>query len=64
MDLPLRTKAAALRCPKCHGCDVVHSLRHGMMDLVMHRFGREPRHCRFCGRRFYIDPKKIGQAEP
>jgi hypothetical protein len=48
-----------LRCPACFNRDVVESLRRGILDQLMHRLGREPRHCRFCGRRFYVNTKKM-----
>lgn len=48
-----------LRCPACFHRDIVNSLRRGLLDALMFRLGKEPRHCRSCGRRFYIDPRKI-----
>jgi hypothetical protein len=52
-----------LRCPACFNRDVVESLRRGPVDALMYRLGREPKHCRFCGRRFYVSIKKTGPAE-
>jgi hypothetical protein len=45
-----------LRCPRCFGKDIVPSMPRGVLDWLMHRTGRIPRHCRFCGKRFYILP--------
>jgi hypothetical protein len=42
------------RCPRCFGKDIVPSKPRGWRDAVMLAFGRIPRHCRFCGRRFYF----------
>jgi hypothetical protein len=47
------TAANELRCPQCHGKDIVPSLPHGVWDAIMSGMGRVPRHCRFCGRRFH-----------
>jgi hypothetical protein len=47
-----------LRCPRCSSLDVVHSHRQGMIDALMYRMGSVPRHCRYCGRRFYVDRAK------
>jgi len=42
-----------LRCPRCFGKDIVPSRPRGIVDALMTRFGRVPRHCRACGKRFY-----------
>jgi len=43
-----------LRCPRCFGKDVVSTTSRGLVDSLMRRFGKVPRHCRFCGKRFYV----------
>jgi Zn finger protein HypA/HybF involved in hydrogenase expression len=54
VDLHIEIKPGELRCPTCFRRDIVPSLQRGVRDAVMAYFGREPRHCRSCGRRFYI----------
>jgi len=51
-----------LRCPRCFGKDIVPSMHRGLVDTLMAHFGRVPRHCRFCGKRFYA-PSKAAEAE-
>jgi hypothetical protein len=46
-------KPGQLRCPRCFAKDIVESLPRGFVDAVMRRFGRVPRHCRACEKRFY-----------
>jgi hypothetical protein len=58
VDIPIEIKPGQTRCPSCFGRDLVRSRRRSVLDRVMHRLGREPLHCRFCGRRFYYVPKK------
>jgi len=51
----------------------VPSLNRGLADTLMAYFGRIPRHCRFCGKRFYVvaeailpvrtDPPTFGSKE-
>jgi hypothetical protein len=43
-----------IRCPSCDGVDIRHSLQRGILDAVMSAFGKSPRRCRFCERRFYV----------
>ena len=62
VNVPMDIKPDELRCPSCFGRDIVHSHQRGWRDRLMARLGREPQHCRFCGRRFYILKKKE-QAE-
>ena len=45
-----------LRCPSCDGQDIRHSLPRGILDNVMLLFGRKPFRCRWCERRFYVNP--------
>jgi hypothetical protein len=47
-------ESGALRCPRCFGKDIVSSAPRGLLDPIMRRFGKAPRHCRFCGKRFYV----------
>jgi hypothetical protein len=42
------------RCPRCFEKDVVPSLPRGFVDALMKKFGRIPKHCRFCEKRFYV----------
>jgi hypothetical protein len=49
-----------LRCPRCLSLDVVASLSRGLLDRLMEKSGRIPRHCRVCGRRFYVKAALIG----
>jgi len=58
VDIPIEIEPGQTRCPRCFGRDLVPSRRQGVLDGLMHRLGREPLHCRFCGRRFYHDPRK------
>jgi hypothetical protein len=51
VDLHIEIKPGELRCPTCFRRDIVPSLQRGVRDAVMAYFGREPRHCRSCGRR-------------
>jgi hypothetical protein len=45
---------APLRCPRCFNLDVVSSLPRHFWDEVMRGFGRVPKQCRACGKRFYV----------
>jgi hypothetical protein len=49
-------KPEELRCPRCFGKDIVPSKNRGLIDALMIHLGRVPRHCRFCGKRFYAEP--------
>jgi DNA-directed RNA polymerase subunit RPC12/RpoP len=51
---PIDIKPGELRCPRCRGRDIVPSLPRGFKDAFMYQFSRIPRHCRSCGRRFYV----------
>lgn len=51
-----RPESWRLRCPRCFGKDIVPSQGRGLVDAVMAQLGRVPRHCRFCGKRFYALP--------
>jgi len=59
-------KPGELRCPRCFSKDVVPSKPRGLADALMVRFGRVPRHCRYCGKRFYALPTapKAAPCEP
>jgi len=63
VDIPIEIKPGQMRCPRCFSRDVVESQRQGVLDSLMHRLGREPLHCRFCGKRFYHDPRKAATTE-
>jgi hypothetical protein len=54
VDKPIVIQPGEVRCPRCFGKDIVPSLPRGWRDAVMGTFGRIPRHCRFCAKRFYI----------
>jgi len=47
-------KPGELRCPRCFKQDIAPSLPRGILDAIMKRLHRIPRHCRACGRRFYV----------
>ena len=47
-------KPGELRCPRCFKQDIAPSLPRGILDALMKRLHRIPRHCRACGRRFYV----------
>ena len=51
---PIQILPGEVRCPRCFGKDLVPSKPRGWRDAVMRAFGRIPRHCRFCARRFYF----------
>jgi hypothetical protein len=54
VDKPIHFLPGELRCPRCFGKDIVPSMPRGFRDAVMRLLGGIPRHCRFCGRRFYV----------
>jgi hypothetical protein len=51
-------KPGESRCPRCLSKDFAPSLPRGWRDAFMRSLGRIPRHCRACGRRFYIPDRK------
>ena len=53
VDKPLHIHPGELRCPRCFGKDIVPSMPRGWRDALMRMLGGIPRHCRFCGCRFY-----------
>lgn len=55
-------KPGEIRCPRCKSKDVVSSGRAGLFDALMEGFGRVPRHCRACGRRFYVSQRNLAAA--
>ena len=54
MNRNVQSKPGEIRCPRCWGSDLVPSLPRGLLDLLMEQFERIPRHCRACGKRFYV----------
>ncbi|HLH17357.1 MAG TPA: hypothetical protein VKX45_09065 [Bryobacteraceae bacterium] len=53
-----------LRCPSCNGRDVVASLPRHFWDEIMRGWGRLPKQCRTCGRRFYVREPRRTASEP
>jgi cytochrome c-type biogenesis protein CcmH/NrfF len=47
-----------LRCPRCQSKDIAPSMPRGAGDDIQAFLGREPRHCRACGRRFHVRKEK------
>jgi hypothetical protein len=56
-------KPGETRCPRCFGRDVSPSRPRGLLDAIMRRLGRAPRHCRFCEKRFYVRIPDASRAE-
>jgi transcription elongation factor Elf1 len=52
-----------LRCPRCKRNDIVLSLPRGIRDMFMEGLGRAPRHCRSCGKRFYVKAAPAREPE-
>jgi len=50
-----------LRCPRCFRKDIAVSLQDGIVDELMQRWGRVPRQCRFCGKRFYVRESDLAE---
>jgi len=55
-------KPGELRCPRCLSRDIVPSKPRGILDMFMDGQGRIPRHCRSCGKRFYVRREKVQGA--
>jgi hypothetical protein len=55
---PFEIKPGQVRCPRCFSRDLALSKPRGLFDAIMERFKRVPRHCRGCGKRFYV----VGKA--
>jgi len=53
---PIEVQPGDVRCPRCFGKDLVPSLPRGVLDALMKKMGKVPRHCRSCGNRFYLRP--------
>jgi hypothetical protein len=51
---PIDSKTEEIRCPRCKRNDIVPSKPRGILDDIMFGMGKTPRHCRSCGKRFYI----------
>jgi transcription elongation factor Elf1 len=51
---PKPPAAPSFRCPRCNNTDVVPSLPRHFWDELMRGFGRVPKHCRRCDKRFYV----------
>jgi hypothetical protein len=56
-------KPGELRCPRCFKQDVAPSKPRGILDAIMKSWHRVPRHCRACGRRFYVRESGIKPAD-
>jgi len=57
-------KSGDLRCPRCFGKDIVPSRPRGVWDALMARWGKIPRHCRFCEKRFYVPVQDVQWSAP
>jgi len=44
--------------------DIVPSMPRGVSDLFMEGLGKVPRHCRSCGKRFYVDAARVQSTAP
>jgi hypothetical protein len=55
----LDIKPGDLRCPRCLRLDVVPSRPRGIADMFMEGLGKVPRHCRSCGKRFYVNRERL-----
>jgi DNA-directed RNA polymerase subunit RPC12/RpoP len=55
-------KPGELRCPSCLSKDLAPSLARGWRDAFMRSLNRIPRHCRACGKRFYVRKRKTGAS--
>jgi hypothetical protein len=55
-------KPGELRCPRCMSKDLAASLPRGMWDAIMRALHRIPRHCRVCGRRFFVRESAVVAA--
>jgi len=64
VDKPFHILPGELRCPRCFGKDIVPSMPRGWRDAVMRLFGGIPRHCRFCGCRFYVRGRTLAGDHP
>jgi transcriptional regulator NrdR family protein len=62
VNQPIEIKPGEVRCPRCFAKDVVLSLPRGILDAIMRKTGRVPRHCRACGRRFYAADLALKQT--
>jgi hypothetical protein len=58
----IEIKPGELRCPRCFGKDIVQSLPRSLLDKAMRRLNRVPRHCRACGKRFYVSKSRLQTA--
>jgi len=59
----LNIEPGDLRCPRCFHKDIVPSMPRGWLDDLMAWFGRIPRHCRFCEKRFYVPLAEQAERE-
>ena len=44
--------------------DIAPSMPRGISDLFMEGLGKVPRHCRSCGKRFYVDAARAQSPAP
>ena len=63
LDDELQSEPDGIRCPSCFRRDIVPSMPRGFFDRLMIRWGRIPRHCRACGKRFRVRASLIPQEE-
>jgi hypothetical protein len=56
-------KPGELRCPRCFSKDVADSIPRGFRDGFMAAWGGVPKHCRACGRRFYVCVRKAEEPD-
>jgi len=59
VNTPIDIRPGELRCPRCMSRDIVPSMPRGIWDDIMSGAGRLPRHCRYCGKRFYAKREAI-----
>ena len=57
----IEIKPGELRCPTCLSKDLAPTMPRGLRDAFMASLGRGPRHCRACGRRFYVAERKTAE---
>ncbi|HWB84557.1 MAG TPA: hypothetical protein VG675_10485 [Bryobacteraceae bacterium] len=61
VDIAIEIRPGEVRCPRCFRSDLAPSLPRGWRDALMRKWGRIPRHCRACGKRFYVKQPATGE---